>query len=359
MKRLIAFFLSLALALHAQGASLMINSYYVAANSGTTGATPAPSLTGSPTLIASWDFGDSSKLTLSGSKITTINGSDGTSYGLSQGTDATRPTTVTLAGYGAAQFSGAQALTIASSLGRSTSDIISVVVVGEMSSLATNGTFFTLSNSNNTGNYGRHRLQINSGTSGFQYRQADSLNTRVASFGTAYPLGRHLVVGTGALNGGTIRVYKDSASSPGTFSSDFGVIGSSLVRATVGADQDGDFCNCYVWRVLVYAGALTSTNVTELASWANGYWGIGTTSSSVGSATLTWNAPSDTTGITGYKVYWSQTRGGTDYSASVSGASTLTYTASSLTTGTWYFTLRTVSSNGEGADVYLGQKSVS
>lgn len=70
-----------------------------------------------------------------------------------------------------------------------------------------------------------------------------------------------------------------------------------------------------------------------------------------GTATLTWDAPefdgdnATLTDLNGFKVYWSQTFGGTDNSATVS-ASTFTYTTPLLPVGRWYFMLVAVDSAG-------------
>lgn len=359
MKRLVAWLLSATLSLAAiAGPAQQIQFATSKPNSGATNGAAAPTLTGNPTLLASWDFGDASKLTLVGGKISAIAPSDGTAYTLAQATDAARPLSVTLASYGAAQFSGAQFLSLATTLGVSTSQVITVVAVNEMSSLATSGTIFSLSSNSTSGNYARHRLQINSGASGFQYRQGDNVNNTVANSSAPYPLGRHLIVGAGALSGSAVKIYKDSSATSGSVTSNFGTLAGALTRVTVGNDQDGDYLNGYTWRLLVYAGTLTTTNVDQLGTWANARWGIGGTSSSVGSSILTWNAPSD--GLNdGYKIYWSQTRGGTDYSTTIGSAATLTYTVTGLTTGTWYFTIRSTLGGVEGPDVYIGEKAVS
>lgn len=320
--------------------------------------TAAPTLTGSPTLIASWDFNDLTKLTLVSNKISDAAGADGTSYTLSQGTDASRPTRIVLAGYGCAQFSGAQVIKLASSLGVSTTGVITIVAVMEQSTLASSGTVFSLANNAIAGNYNRHRMGALTTASGFNFHEGDNAIFHNANIGTAYPLGRHLVVGMGAQSGGTMRIYQDASTTTGSVASSLGAISVGLTNTALGADQDGDFLNGYVWKLLVYSGQLSTTNVDELATWSNARWGIGGTSSSVGASTITWNAPSDLTGVDGYKVYWGTTRGATTYSATVSGAGTLTYGVTGLTTGTWYFTIRTTASGVEGPDVYAGSKAV-
>lgn len=335
------------------------------------GAVAAPTLTGTPTLVASWDFGDSSKITLNGSKISAIAGSDGTAYTLSQATAALQPDAVTVGGYGAARFTGAQLLKLASSLGCNSTDSLTVLIVGEQLQENSQGTLFSLATSSTSGNYGRHRLSVvgtNAGVSpsGVRYTQAGNVTSESVSIGTPLPLGRHLLVGAGGPSTSTNKVFLDSTGSTASASSTFGPagtqnLGSAPSSVCIGADQDSDFCEFLVWRIAVYKNVIAanlSTNVTEAAAWMASNWGNPTTAGTLTTADLRWSAPYDTTGVDGYKVYWSQTRGGTDFSATVSGVSTLQYTVTGLTSGTWYFTLRTTASGVEGPDVYLKEQTV-
>lgn len=77
--------------------------------------------------------------------------------------------------------------------------------------------------------------------------------------------------------------------------------------------------------------------------------------SGAGSIALNWVAPatmgdgSAVTGLTGYKVYWSQVPYDINppNSASVAGAGTLTYTVTGLASGNWYLWVSAVTSGGE------------
>lgn len=326
------------------------------------GPTPAPTLTGSPVLVASWDFGDSSKLTVASGKISAVSGSDGTTYTLSEATGTAQPATITAAGYGAAEFSGAQRLKAASSLGRAQTDSITVVVVGELLEPNSSGTFFSLAASSTGGQYSRHKLHVvgtNQGVSpsGLRYSQSNNVTPQSVDMGTPAPIGRHLIVGAGAQSGGSNKIYRDASSNANAASSSFTTVGSNLANVAIGADQDSDFFTGYVWRVLVYAGTLTNTNVTELATWAQAAWGINVNAASVGSAKLSWQASPDVT-VDGYKIYWSQTPWGTDNSATVSGIGTTTYTITGLTSGQWFIFGRSTVGGIEGTDFPIGEKNV-
>jgi hypothetical protein len=327
------------------------------------GAVAAPTLTGSPILLASWDFGDNAKITQASNLISAISGSDGTSVTLTQGTGSAQPTLITAGGYGAAQFNAAQSLKAASSLGLAASGTVTVVAIAEMAEPATNGTFLSFSSSNsNTSSYGRHKMTANGTYLGFGMRVGDNSTNQLASMGNssggnAYPRGRHLIVGAGAANAGTVSIYKDAAANVGTVTSQFTSVSGGYVAVTMGVDQVADFLDGLVWRMLIYQGTLSTTNVTELAAWANANWGIGVDAATLNKADLSWDIR-DTAGITGYKACWSQTYGACTFSASISGASTQTYQVTGLGTGTWYFSLRSVNANGEGDSIPMGQKAI-
>src|SRR6185295_5773184 len=316
MKRLLSFVLALLLAANAQAGGMLLRSYaFVAAGGGGGGgAVAAPTLTGSPTLVASWDFGDNAKITQSGGKISAIAPSDSTSYTLSQATGSAQPAVAALGSLQAARFDGAQLLKGATGLGRAASDVVTVVAVMETAGLGNYGTVFSLSSSSSTtSNYARHRMHLNGMSRGYMYHQGDNSTNQIAAEEVEYSWGRHVVIGVGAVNTATQRIYHDSTTNTGSITSQFGSVSGGFVSTSIGADQVADYLtNAYVLRVLVYNGTLTSTNVTEIATWASTNYGL-TTGATIGSATFTWVAPVDTATSPvqdGYKLYWSQTAGG-------------------------------------------------
>jgi hypothetical protein len=348
----------------ANAGSVLLNPYKLsaAAPAPAGGAVAAPVLTGSPTLVASWDFGDVSKITLNSGKVSQITGSDSTAYTLAQASAPAQPAVATVGGYQAARFDGAQVLKVASGLGRAASDVVTVVAVMENYGLGNYGTLFSLSSSNsNTSNYGRHRMHLNGMSRGYMYHQGDNSTNQISAREVEYNWGRHVVIGVGATNSNTQRIYNDGTTNTGSVTSQFTSVSGGFISTALGADQVADFLtNVYVWRVLVYNGALSSTNITEIAAWASANWGI-TSGATTGSATFTWVAPTDlvtSPAQDGYKLYWSLTPGGEDNSATISGTGTLTYTVSSLTSGTWYFHLRSTSGALESPSMPLGFKVI-
>lgn len=362
MLRFVAIALSLALAASGAHAGKFLRGARSAGGGGcSTAAVAAPSLTGSPSLIGSWDFGDTAKITLASGKISQITGSDSTAFTLTQGTTAAQPVPITLGCYQAAQFDGAQSLKIASALGRANSDVFTIVVIGENRTSAQNGTFVSFANSTgSSSNFNRHKVRANGTYLGWQLQLADNSThqeTSVSTLATPFDLGRHLIVGAAATSTNTMTLYKDGTQLT-TATSQFTAVNTNYAQFMVGGDQVADFLNGYVWRVLLYAGTLTSTNASELQTWALANWGATSTGSSSSTAVVNFEKPSSTASIDGYKVYYSKTYGGTDNSVTLSGSSSNSTTITGLTTGTWYFMVRATFSGNEGDNINLDTRQI-
>ncbi len=73
----------------------------------------------------------------------------------------------------------------------------------------------------------------------------------------------------------------------------------------------------------------------------------------VGSAKLTWRAPTTNTNgtflndLVGYKVYWGKTQGSYTNSYQIYGASAVNYTVTGLASGRWYFAVTTLAGSGK------------
>lgn len=184
------------------------NSTYVVCSGGGSGLTKSayalPTITGSPVPIASFDFGDTSKITLSsgtagaGGAIASIAGSDGTSFTLSQATTAKQPTSVIRNGQLTARFTSASAqyLSVASNMSRSSSTtgytMIAVVefatntATQAVAELGANGV--TFSNSRD--------ILLASSTGGYSFRQMDNSGGAASSnLGSSFTSALHLMVG--------------------------------------------------------------------------------------------------------------------------------------------------------------------
>jgi hypothetical protein len=77
-----------------------------------------------------------------------------------------------------------------------------------------------------------------------------------------------------------------------------------------------------------------------------------TTTTSTGSAILTWQPPamntdgSTLTDLSAFKIYWGTTKGSYSQSTKISNAAARTYTVAGLTKGTWYFVVTALNAQG-------------
>lgn len=242
-----------------------------------TGGILAPSVTG--TLVASWDFNDTSKVTLNGSSITAVSGSDGTSFTLANaGTLTTCPTLVTRSGKSVARFtaSNSQLLSILSNLGTQGTPV-TIVAVFEHATTATTQVVFDLSNPLNALIYDRHVL-LSSTTTGLNYRKADNSGiSSNAAVGTSVPTGIQLVVArstTGTVAG------EINANGAGT-----AVVGSptsgtpiGMGKTTVGNSTESNalaarYFDGWISRLLVYSTMLSDADAETVAVWASTNYG--------------------------------------------------------------------------------------
>lgn len=236
----------------------------------------APSLTGSPTLIASWDFGDSSKLTLDGSNITSVSGSDGTSYTIAS-TGTNRPTQATTDGKTVARFASASAqyLQIASAFGAPSA--LSIVVIQKPTSAAAAMTIAELG-TGAAAFINDRRLLLASTTTGYQSRKHDNSSTQsIASQGSAYDTTKRCLIGvypSGSSVAAELNVDGQGTAIVGTPVSN-AALGPSFFTLGAGRDSGAQTrpANMDCFRVLVYSAALNATQREEVATWAASNYG--------------------------------------------------------------------------------------
>jgi hypothetical protein len=89
------------------------------------------------------------------------------------------------------------------------------------------------------------------------------------------------------------------------------------------------------------------------------------TSSTTGTATLTWVVPTHNTDgtpvttLTGFHIYYGTTEGALTQSIVISGATTTSYEITGLTSGTWYFTVAADAADGtQSAPSSVGSKTI-
>jgi hypothetical protein len=90
-----------------------------------------------------------------------------------------------------------------------------------------------------------------------------------------------------------------------------------------------------------------------------------TASTSAGTATVTWEAPTintdgtPVTNLSGYTIYYGTSQSDLTQSVVVSGAATLSYEITGLASGTWYFSVAADAADGtESAMSSVGSKTL-
>jgi Fibronectin type III domain len=112
------------------------------------------------------------------------------------------------------------------------------------------------------------------------------------------------------------------------------------------------------------SGVPVTSSGTNAAAAAEGS-AAATTSPTIGTATLSWTAPTDNsngspiTDLAGYNIYYGTDPSNLTESISVAGASTTTYVVTGLSSGTYYFAVAAYNSEGVDSDLSnIGQKTI-
>lgn len=240
---------------------------------------PAPTLTGSPTLIASWDPENASTVTKTGSLIDSISGADGTSFTLTS-SGSNRPTLSTLDSKAAIEFTAASSTYLQAATNLGVAAQCTMVVVAKMKSTSTDVALMDISNGASIGTRDRHMLAfLNTAGAGYQYRHYTATENGGQINGGQVNTTKHLVIGqsrTVASNPNTL-LFMDGTATALTAAA-LGSDLSGLTHTTLGARRasgaNGLFADAYIQRVLVYAsGALDATQREEIATWAASNYG--------------------------------------------------------------------------------------
>ena len=238
------------------------------------GGVAAPTLTGTPTLLASWDFADDTKITNVSSRVSAIAGSDGTSFSLSGPGSTANPSIATAGGKQVATFASASSQKLSGAHVSGITGACTLVAIAKMNSVASTGAIMEVSNPTGGSATSRFQLLCSSST-GFQARQHDSSSTQsVAAVGsTPNTTDAHLLIGafpSASATTSSLNVDGQGTAVTGTPASNApsGLALTALGCRRVGNTTDEIFANMSVFRVLVYDGVLTSTQKEEIAVWA-------------------------------------------------------------------------------------------
>ena len=233
----------------------------------------APTLTGSPTLLASWDFNNASSLTVTSGSIDSVAGSDGTAFTLTN-TGSARPTLEARSSKNAARFTAAsvQWLGRPDDMGLSSNTVgVSIVVIAEAAAANISQAVFDVANSTASASLSRHMLSLYTGSQGWLMRKADATATADAAANTAYTTGVHLAIGRSrdVARGATLNVDGQGAAVVSAVGSPMPTgltatkLGARTASGAISNPLDG-----WVYRVLVYSTDLTDVNAEEIAGWS-------------------------------------------------------------------------------------------
>lgn len=236
----------------------------------------APTLTGSPALIASWDFAQSATITQVSGKIKSVSGADGTSYTLTAPT-GNEPDMATMGGQPCARFSSSlsQYLNLNSGMGIGDTDPVTIIAIFALRSIGTSSGIVDIFQGTRQININHRALIGGSSTEGYSARKCDVNSVRsIALTGpSASDLNKHCMIGVMPNGSGTSTLlYMDGQGTPitGTPVSDNPTVTERLI---IGATMDNNvinrFANMDLLRVLIYKTALTATQAEQIAAWSN------------------------------------------------------------------------------------------
>lgn len=253
-------------------AQLLFASYGAA----TTEGVAAPSLTGSPTLLAHWDFDAASTVTLSGSDIDSIATRAGGSYTLL--TPGNMPAQTTRSGKKVATFdrTNSEYMQIASACGINTTNGCTFVMVGYITSpSAANQWLFDVGNSGSGSTLNRYTCASITGANGFRTRKAGAGASSDAQVGTEAAAGLFLLISRFTGGTGIATQHVNGDGSPETSASQTAPTG--LSHTTLGALYASSALSNYfggdVFAELIYDGEIGATAAEELAAWATTNYG--------------------------------------------------------------------------------------
>lgn len=236
------------------------------------GGVAAPALTGSPTLLASWDFANDSTITNVSGRVSAISGADGTSYSLAGPGGTANPTITTAGGKQVAAFASASSQKLDGAHTSGITGACTMVLIMKADSTTTAG-LLEAARGTNASNFDRLALLMSSST-GFQSRQHDAAGTQcVASVGSV-PNTTDTQLVIGVMPNATSTTTSLNVNGQGTAIAGTPSAGAAtgLATTTIGSRRlngtNDLYANIKVFRALIYNGALTTTQREEIATWA-------------------------------------------------------------------------------------------
>lgn len=235
----------------------------------------APTLSGTPTLVGSWDFDNTSSVHLTGSVINSIDGADSISQTL---TSSGSPTLVSRLGHNAGFFvsSSQQFLQKTTDLGLNAAGVATVVLVCDYQSIATNQAFLDFGYTGGSGSVSRLTFKTLSSAQIQAYKGDNSGNPGLGTSATL-TAGIHLFIAR-YYSGTTSHSINVDGQGTATTSAQSVAWPTHIDTTTLGARRvsgapNDSFLDGYIFRVLVYPSALSDAQVEAIAVWATTNYG--------------------------------------------------------------------------------------
>jgi hypothetical protein len=240
---------------------------------------PAPTITGSPTLLYSFDPGKSDTVAINTGAVASLSGADGTTLTLSASGSA-RPTITTRGAIQVLDFTSANSQILTAAIGTppTATNGFTLVLIEEPKAIGTSGDVLDLANGASASAINRLTIGRTLASSAYGYSTRKANATIFQDFRTAiaYPSGPNIAVaatGVGTADtalrwNGTATVATNpsgtnSANVSNPTNLDTLTLGGRTVSGAV-----ANFANTYVYRVLVYSGTLSAAQCEEIAVWS-------------------------------------------------------------------------------------------
>lgn len=243
-----------------------------------------PTLTGSPTILFDYDFDKDSSLGLTSGNIDSIADALGGAGPTLSSTGTNRPTQVTRNGLHCGLFARASSQRLTANsipAGLNSSTAFMLIVIAEPVTVTNSCSFLELAEGLDA--FTKNRLHIGGSTSsGYNYRKYDSnaASLQIASVGSAYNAGVHLLIGHSPSHSGNTVPQKCNLNFDGAAtalqSASTDAFPVSMAWTQIGCSrQSSAFALFADSRIFRAVGILTNsaTNIEEIAVWAAANYG--------------------------------------------------------------------------------------
>lgn len=244
------------------------------------GARALPVIASMPTLLASWDFGDVSKLTMAsgsagqGGQISAVAGADGTTFTLAQATSANQPTSVVRNNQICASFTSGQFLQLLNALNLNNTGYTIAIEYEPRTETASQG-ILDVGAAAKTSTQSRISM-IASMTTGYTFRKYTSgaVLSSAQSSASTYTAGIHCLIGRAAVGVSACKINVDgigtavvAGATASAAAYDRVTVGGTWENSALANAMDG-----WVTRIAIWNSDATDAQVEALAAdWATGY----------------------------------------------------------------------------------------